>query len=100
MRLKNIALKSLSLGIGLAITIILVAKICFELSYDRCYRDYENIYQIRTGYDQQGHLHDFAGISGAVAPGFRLRGTAHSHKKLCSRPEKGYGAVPQPEFRL
>ena len=71
MRLKNIALKSLSLGIGLAITIILVAKICFELSYDRCYRDYENIYQIRTGYDQQGHLHDFAGISGAVAPGFR-----------------------------
>ena len=47
MRLKNIALKSLSLGIGLAITIILVAKICFELSYDRCYRDYENIYQMQ-----------------------------------------------------
>ena len=71
MKLKDTAIKSLSLGIGLAITIILVAKICFELSYDRCYRDYENIYQIRTGYNQQGHEHDFNGISGAVAPGFR-----------------------------
>ena len=71
MKLKDTTIKSLSLGVGLAISIILVAKICFELSYDRCYRDYENIYQIRTGYNQQGHEHDFNGISGAVAPGFR-----------------------------
>ena len=36
MKLKDKAIKTLSLGIGLAITIILVAKVCFELSYDRC----------------------------------------------------------------
>ena len=71
MKLKDTAIKSLSLGIGLAITIILVAKICFELSYDRCYRDYENIYQIRTYYSQQGHEHDYTGVSGGIAPGFR-----------------------------
>ena len=71
MKLKDTAIKSLSLGIGLAITIILVAKICFELSYDRCYRDYENIYQIRTGFNQQGHELDYTGVSGGVAPGFR-----------------------------
>ncbi|MGM9736214.1 MAG: ABC transporter permease [Candidatus Cryptobacteroides sp.] len=71
MKPKDIAIKSLSLGIGLAISIILVAKIGFELSYDRCYRDYENIYQIRTGYDQQGHDFDYGQVSGAIAPGFR-----------------------------
>ena len=71
MKLKDTAIKSLSLGIGLAITIILVAKICFELSYDRCYQNYENIYQIRTGYNQQGHENDFESVSGAIAPGFK-----------------------------
>ncbi|MGM9741177.1 MAG: FtsX-like permease family protein [Candidatus Cryptobacteroides sp.] len=71
MKPKDIAIKSLSLGIGLAISIILIAKICFELSYDRCYRDPENIYQIRTGFSQQGHDNDYGQVSGAVAPGFK-----------------------------
>lgn len=59
MKLKDKAIKTLSLGIGLAITIILVAKVCFELSYDRCYKDYEDIYQIHTGYSMQGHDKDY-----------------------------------------
>lgn len=71
MKLKDTAIKSLSLGIGLAISIILIAKVCFELSYDRCYRDWQNIYQIRTGFTQQGHDNDYSQVSGAVAPGFR-----------------------------
>ncbi|MGM9774578.1 MAG: ABC transporter permease [Candidatus Egerieousia sp.] len=71
MKIKDTAIKSVSLGIGLAISIILVAKICFELSYDRSYDGYENIYSIRTGYSQHGHTHDYERVSGAVAPGFR-----------------------------
>lgn len=71
MELKDTAIKSLSLGTGLAISIILIAKVCFELSYDRCYRDWQNIYQIRTGFTQQGHDNDYGQVSGAVAPGFR-----------------------------
>lgn len=71
MKAKDTAIKSLTLGIGLAISILLIAKICFELSYDRCYRDSQNIYQIRTGYSQQGHDNDYGQVSGAVAPGFR-----------------------------
>ena len=71
MELKDTAIKSLSLGTGLAISIILIAKVCFELSYDRCYRDWQNIYQIRTGFTQQGHDNDYSQVSGAVAPGFR-----------------------------
>ena len=64
MKLKDTSIKSLPLGVGLAISIILVAKICFELSYDRCYRDSQNIYQIRTGFNQQGHELDYSGVSG------------------------------------
>ncbi|MDD5951779.1 MAG: ABC transporter permease [Bacteroidales bacterium] len=71
MKLKDIAVKSLSLGIGLAISIILIAKICFEMSYDRCYEKFGNIYQIRTDFSQQGHSHDYEQVSGGVAPGFR-----------------------------
>ena len=71
MKIKDTAVKSLSLGIGLAISIILIAKVCFELSYDRCYRDWQNIYQIRTGCSQQGHDNDYGQVSGAIAPGFR-----------------------------
>ena len=71
MKIKDTAIKSLSLGVGLAISIILVAKICFELNYDRNYDGYENIYAIRTGYSQQGHEIDFGQVSGGVAPGFR-----------------------------
>ena len=71
MKLKDIAVKSLSLGIGLSISIILIAKICFEMSYDRCYEKSENIYQIRTDFSQQGHSHDYEQVSGGVALGFR-----------------------------
>ena len=71
MKPKDIAIKSLTLGIGLAISVILIAKICFELSYDRCYRDSQNIYQIRTGFIQQGNDIDYGQVSGGVAPGFR-----------------------------
>ena len=64
-------IKILSLGIGLAIGIVLVAKVCFELSYDSFYKDVDRIYCIRTGVVQQGESRDFPSISGAVAPGFK-----------------------------
>ena len=37
-------IKILSLGIGLAIGIVLIAKVCFELSYDSFYKDVDRIY--------------------------------------------------------
>ena len=39
-------IKILSLGIGLAIGIVLIAKVCFELSYDSFYKDVDRIYCI------------------------------------------------------
>ncbi len=71
MKIKETIIKALSLGTGLAIGLILVAKVCYEMSHDTCYTDYEQIYKIRTLYTQQGEEHEYGQISGAVAPGFR-----------------------------
>ena len=37
MKIKEIITKALSLGTGLAIGILLIANISYELSHDRCY---------------------------------------------------------------
>ena len=71
MKLKETIIKALSLGTGVAIGLILIAKVCYEMSYDTCYADYEQIYQIRTVYTQHGEDRDFPHISGAIAPGFK-----------------------------
>ena len=71
MRLKETIIKALSLGTGVAIGLILIAKVCYEMSYDTCYADYDQIYQIRTVYTQHGEDRDFPQISGAIAPGFK-----------------------------
>ena len=70
-RLTDNLIKILSLGIGLAIGIVLIAKVCFELSYDSFYKDVERIYIIQTGLERQGESESFGKVSGAVAPGFK-----------------------------
>ncbi len=72
MRFKSNIIKILSLALGLAIGVVLIAKVCFELQYDKFYDDRERVYTIMTGY--QRHNEDplqANQISGAVAPGFR-----------------------------
>ena len=71
MKIKETIIKALSLGTGVAIGLILIAKVCYEMSYDTCYADYDQIYQIRTVYTQHGEDRDFPQISGAIAPGFK-----------------------------
>ncbi|MDO4187314.1 MAG: ABC transporter permease [Bacteroidales bacterium] len=71
MRRKNdILIKVLSLGVGLAIAIVLIAKVFFELSYDSFYKDINQIYSIQTWYSMNGEEHDYGQVSGAVAVGF------------------------------
>lgn len=64
-------IKILSLGIGLAIGIVLIAKVCFELSYESFYKDVERIYLIRADIIQGDRQDDDNRISGGVAPGFQ-----------------------------
>ena len=70
-RTKNdIFIKVLSLGIGLAVGIVLIAKVFFELSYDSFYKDIDRVYTINTWYSHQGEEKDYGQVSGAVAVGF------------------------------
>lgn len=71
MNKKNWILKIFSLGVGLAIGCILIAKVCFESTYDNFYKDIERIYLIKTGYSNQGDTGESFQVSGAVAPGFK-----------------------------
>lgn len=70
-RKSDLIIKVLSLGVGMAIAVILIAMVCFELSYDNVYKDIDRIYKIRTGAVMQGEDKDFGQVSGAIAPGFK-----------------------------
>ena len=67
---SNIVIKVLSLGIGLAVGIVLIAKVFFELSYDSFYKDIDRVYTINTWISMQGNDKDYGQVSGAVAVGF------------------------------
>ncbi len=67
---SDILIKVLSLGVGLAVGIVLIAKVFFELSYDSFYKDIDRVYTINTWYSQHGDEHDYGQVSGAVAVGF------------------------------
>ena len=40
----SIPFKVISLGLGLAMSILLFARVAYEQSYDTCFRDYNRIY--------------------------------------------------------
>ena len=67
---SDIWIKVLSLGIGLAVGIVLIAKVFFELSYDSFYKDIDRVYNINTWISMQGEEKDYGQVSGAVAVGF------------------------------
>ena len=69
-RNSDIWIKVLSLGIGLAVGIVLIAKVFFELSYDSFYKDIDRVYRIHTWYSQHGDEDEYGQVSGAVAVGF------------------------------
>ena len=69
-RQSDILIKVLSLGVGLAVGIVLIAKVFFELSYDSFYKDIDRVYYINTWISMQGNEKDYGQVSGAVAVGF------------------------------
>jgi len=67
---SDLLIKVLSLGVGLAVGVVLIAKVFFELSYDSFYKDIDRVYSIRTWYSLNGDDKDYGQVSGAVAVGF------------------------------
>jgi len=65
-------IKIISLGIGLAMGLVLIAKVYFEQSYDDFYPDKGRIYQVEVGYITKEGEHDpLRFISGGVVVGMK-----------------------------
>jgi len=69
---KNNYIKILSLAIGLAMGLVLIAKVYYEQTFDDFFPDCEQIYQIRTNYsDKDKDWEPYDKVSGAIAPGMK-----------------------------
>lgn len=69
---ENNFIKIVSLGAGLAVGLILISKVFFDLSYDNFYPDSDRIYQIQSnaiiGTEEPK---EYGQVSGAIAPGMK-----------------------------
>jgi putative ABC transport system permease protein len=70
-KLEGPIIKILSLGFGLAIGAVLIAMVTFLLSFDKCFDDTENIYQIFSGVEREAESQEWGQVSGAIAPGMK-----------------------------
>ncbi|MDL2238819.1 ABC transporter permease [Bacteroidales bacterium OttesenSCG-928-K03] len=68
----NNFIKILSLAIGLTVGLVLIAKVVFELSFDRFYPDNDRIYQVYSNYGYEGEeMEPYERTSGAIAWGMK-----------------------------
>lgn len=68
---RSNGIKILSLGVGLAMGLVLISKVCFESSFDSFYPDNERIYRMNEQIERDGQLKTFNQVSGAVATGMK-----------------------------
>jgi len=68
---RSNGIKILALAVGLAMGLVLVAKVCFERSYDNFYPDNERIYLVKSDLNRDGKKDSWGQVSGAVAPGMK-----------------------------
>lgn len=68
---RSNGIKILSLGVGLAMGLVLISKICFERSYDDFYPDHTNIYLVQSALNRDGSQNTWGQVSGAIAPGMK-----------------------------
>lgn len=61
-------MKIISLGVGLAIGLILIAKVHFEYTYDTFYPDGDRIYRVYEKYLIEGEADDYHQTPGGVIP--------------------------------
>lgn len=70
-------IKILSLGVGLAMGLVLIAKVYLEQSYDDFFSDGDRIYRLSTSVERDGEegedeIWQYPQVSGAIAPGMKM----------------------------
>jgi putative ABC transport system permease protein len=68
---RNSLIKILSLSLGLAMALVLVAKVYFEQSYNDFFSMKERIYRVDSNYTSGDSPHDFPQTSGGVVVGMK-----------------------------
>jgi putative ABC transport system permease protein len=66
----NVA-KILCLGVGLAISAVLIGEVYFERTFDTWFQGADRTYRINEAFIQNGEYHEYPQTSGAIAPGLK-----------------------------
>lgn len=68
----NNSIRIVSLGIGLAVGLVLIAKVCFEQNYENFYSDNKQIYQVQENIDRTNEVSTkYPCVNGGIAPGMK-----------------------------
>lgn len=89
----SVLFKIVSLGLGLAMSILLFARVAYEQSYDTCFRDYNRIYQVwsqfvMNGEAQESQTMNMGPLAGAILESFpkEVEGATCTNRYLASWP--------------
>lgn len=69
---RSNGIKILSLGVGLAMGLVLISKVCFERSFDKFYPDSDRIYRLHENIIRDGEYKSYPQVSGGVAVGMQV----------------------------
>lgn len=70
---RSNGIKILSLGVGLAMGLVLISKVCFERSFDKFYPDSDRIYRLHENIIRDGEYKSYGQVSGGVATASKSR---------------------------
>lgn len=69
---RSNGIKILSLGVGLAMGLVLISKVCFERSFDKFYPDSDRIYRLHENIILDGEYKSYGQVSGGVATAMQV----------------------------
>ena len=89
----SVPFKVVSLGLGLAMSILLFARVAYEQSYDTCFKDYDRLYQvwsmfITKGENPEPQTMNMGPLAGAILENFsdEVEGATCTCRYLASWP--------------
>ena len=84
-------IKIISLGLSLTMSILLFSRVAYEQSFDTCYKDYDNLYQIWSVFTVKGEKYppqeqNCGPVAGHTGELSRTGGSCYQHLPLDECP--------------